>query len=59
MVWPFAEAAMVWPVPFSVGAQVVIRFPVVMLYARMFARGVWFWPAAEPAGRAWENEPVA
>ena len=50
---------MLSPCASRLGAQVVSRAPVVMSKARMFERGVSFEPAAEPAGRAEVNEPVA
>ena len=56
---PSGEAAMLSPCASRLGAQVVSRAPVVMSKARMFERGVSFEPAAEPAGRAEVNEPVA
>ncbi len=47
------------PCAFKVGAQSGIITPVLRSYAKMFDRGVWFVFAAAPAGRAWENWPVA
>ena len=56
---PSADAAIVSPCAFSVGANSGISAPVVMSKARMLARGVSLVPRAAPAGRAWENDPVA
>ena len=59
MIDPSADAVIARPCAFSVGAQVVIRLPVLRLYASTFARAVSLVPAAAPAGRAEVNLPVA
>ena len=55
---PSPDAAVASPWAFSDGFQEDFRTPVVRSKARMFSRGVSFFPGAAPAGRAEENSPV-